>query len=299
MPSQEEIADQQDLLALHRRRLADQLRQWSTLDDADAPPGLLADIRDTRDKIGRAKSILRGWGMPVEDHPDDEPLGGAALAPAPAGAAQGAPRARVFISYKHVVDPDESIALQVYHALNRQHDVFIDQTILVGTRWAEQIETELRRADFLIVFLSAQSVHSEMVMAEISTAHHLAKTQDGRPGILPVRLAYRAPFQYPLSAYLDPINWVFWDGPQDTPRLIDELLRAIAGGVLPIDDRSKLGLLQIGAAQLPQPTPSAQVAVVRGPAQLEMPEGTMDPSRRSMSSDRPTRSRWRPSRRPG
>src|SRR6266704_1084625 len=56
-------------------------------------------------------------------------------APRPAG---GARRARLFISYKHDSDPDETIALQVFHALCPQHDVFIDQTMLVGARWAER-----------------------------------------------------------------------------------------------------------------------------------------------------------------
>jgi hypothetical protein len=136
------------------------------------------------------------------------------------------PRQRIFVSYKRDTEPDETVARQVFQMLSSQYEVFIDQTMLVGTRWAERIEAELRRSDFLIAFLSAQSVHSEMVEAEIKTAHRLAKEQAGKPAILPVRLAYREPFQYPLSAYLDPINWAFWDCPTDTGRLIDELAQA-------------------------------------------------------------------------
>ena len=78
-------------------------------------------------------------------------------------------RARIFISYKRNSDPDEKVALQVHEALlRRQHDVFIDQTMLVGTRWAERIEAELRRSDFLITLLSAQSINSEMVQGEMT-----------------------------------------------------------------------------------------------------------------------------------
>jgi hypothetical protein len=142
-----------------------------------------------------------------------------------------------------------------------------------GAQGAERIEDELRRADFLITFLSARSVHSEMVEAEISTARRLAAERDGRPAILPVRLAYHEPFAYPLSAYLNPINWAEWDGDEDTSRLIDELLRAIAGEQLSFSKWSSThDLNQIGKAPaLPQPLPSAQ------PASLELPEGTMDP----------------------
>jgi AAA-like domain/TIR domain/CHAT domain len=182
------------------------------------------------------------------------------------------PQSRIFISYKRNAEPDETVALQVFQALSQQHEVFIDQAMLVGTPWAQRIEAELRQADFLIVFLSERAVHSEMVEAEIATAYRLAKEQGRHPLILPVRLDYREPFQYPLSVYLNGINWALWSGNEDTPKLIEELKRAIAGGTLSIStEQSKADLLQISPqAALPRPSPSAQ------PVVLEMPEGTMD-----------------------
>lgn len=186
--------------------------------------------------------------------------------------AQKTTRQRIFISYKRDVEPDEPVALEVFQALSQQHEVFIDQRMLVGTRWAERIEGEIRQADFLIVFLSARSVYSEMVEQEIKMAHELAQVQGGHPAILPVRLGYRQPFQYPLSAYLNDINWAFWQGEEDTSRLIAELIQAISGGGLPIDAaQAKAELLQKSEpAPLPRPFASAQ------PVALEMPEGTMD-----------------------
>lgn len=185
---------------------------------------------------------------------------------------ESTPGKRIFISYKRNTEPDEPVALQVFEALSRQHQVFIDQTMAVGTHWVERIEAELRQADFLIVFLSAQSVHSEMVEAEIKMAHNLAQVQQGHPVILPVRLAYRQPFQYPLSAYLNHINWAFWEDAKDTPHLIAELLRAISGGKLAIsEEKSKADLIEISQpSKLPHPFASAQ------PVSLEMPEGTME-----------------------
>jgi hypothetical protein len=181
-------------------------------------------------------------------------------------------KTRIFISYKRNVEPDETVALQVFQALNPQHEVFIDQTMMVGTPWVERIEAELRQADFLLTFLSAESIGSEMVMAEIKMAYQLAQEQAGRPAMLPVRLAYREPFQYPLNVYLDPINWAFWANPADTPRLIEELTKAIAGGRLSLGEPAKAAILQISQpVALPQPLASAQ------PLRLEMPEGTMDP----------------------
>lgn len=180
-------------------------------------------------------------------------------------------KTQIFISYKRV-EPDAALALHLFNELSQDHTVFIDQTMPVGTVWAEQIETELRKAQFLIVLLSGRSVNSEMVEAEISTAHRLAKEGEGFPIILPVRLNYREPFQYPLSAYLDRINWAFWGGEADTPKLIDELRRAITGNSLSIDShQSKSDLLETPQSQpLPRPLPAAQ------PVALELPEGTMD-----------------------
>ncbi|NJM71458.1 MAG: TIR domain-containing protein [Scytonema sp. RU_4_4] len=186
--------------------------------------------------------------------------------------AQNTTPQRIFLSYKRDVEPDEAVASQVFQALSQQHEVFIDQLMLVGTRWAERIEGEIRQADFLIVFLSSRSVYSEMVEQEIRMAHEMAQVQGGHPVILPVRLAYREPFQYPLSAYLNKINWAFWQSEEDTPRLIAELTQAISGGELPIDKvQAKDYLLEVSEpSAFPRPFSSAQ------PVALEMPEGTMD-----------------------
>jgi hypothetical protein len=181
-------------------------------------------------------------------------------------------RLRIFISYKRGVSPDEPVALEVYKALSQFHDVFIDQTMLVGTHWAKRIEQELMRSDFLISFLTQNSVNSEMVRSEIEIAHRQWK-QQGKPKILPVRLAYYEQLTYPLSAYLNHINWAFWGETSDTPRLIQELMQAINGNDLPIDSEStKLKLLTNSDTEsvIPQPCPSAQLVT------LEPAEGTID-----------------------
>ena len=182
-------------------------------------------------------------------------------------------RARIFISYKRT-NPDEALAMEVFRALQSKYDVFIDQTMLVGTPWAQRIEEELRRADFLITFLSEHSVNSEMVLGEIETAHRLAKECQGKPVILPVRLAYREAFRYPLSAFLNPINWAFWNSPEDTPRLIDELSRAINGGSLAGSGQPTAPATSPPLNALPQPLPAAQPPARK--VTLDLPEGTID-----------------------
>jgi hypothetical protein len=91
MPSQEDVANQQELLAVYRRTLAQLLRQQAQIGELYAPPAINYGIDEARANIRRIKATLREWGVPVEDHPDDEP-------PARAGASVpptlAAPRAR-------------------------------------------------------------------------------------------------------------------------------------------------------------------------------------------------------------
>src|SRR5262245_31938092 len=72
MPSQDDINHQQELLAIHRRNLAHYLGQQAQLGKAVTPLGILNGILEERANIKRIKGILRGWGVAVDDHPDDE-----------------------------------------------------------------------------------------------------------------------------------------------------------------------------------------------------------------------------------
>ena len=189
--------------------------------------------------------------------------------------------AKVFVSYKRDVTPDEPVALEIVKALSRSHSVFIDQTMLVGTPWAERIKAEIQQSDALIVLLSEPSVQSEMVQSEVAMAHEFARSHEGHPAILPVRLAYREPFEYPLNFYLDPINWAFWSGPESTSKLIQDLEQALAGNGLPMaTPAAKKELVRATVPKaMPRPTPSAQPrsAKPRLSRPLELPEGTMMP----------------------
>jgi hypothetical protein len=184
---------------------------------------------------------------------------------------------RIFISYKRGVSPDEPLAMALYEQLRGSHEVFFDQAMAVGTPWAERIDRELRQADVLLLLLSAESVSSEMVVGEVETAQRLQKHQ-GRPRILPVRVAYRQMLPYPLSAYLNPINWALWDSPADTPRLLEELERAMAGKELD----SAAAEIGPAAATIPAPATMLPVPPLAAPspqasvAPLEPAEGTMD-----------------------
>ena len=91
-----------------------------------------------------------------------------------------------------------------------------------------------------------------------------------------MRLAYQQPLQYPLSAYLDPINWALWERDADTAGLIDELGSAIAGETLPQSEPAQHEPKRPPSASsntIPPPTAAAQP---QRPQKLDLPEGTMD-----------------------
>src|SRR5687768_15667306 len=74
MPSQEEIADQQELLTAYRRTLAQYRKQEALSGEAFVPPAVTNGIQEARAEIRRVKATLRGWDVAVDDHPDDEEL---------------------------------------------------------------------------------------------------------------------------------------------------------------------------------------------------------------------------------
>ena len=73
MPSADDIANQQRLLATYRGTLAHYLNQQAIHGLAYAPPAVVHGIAEARAQIGQLKATLRGWGVEVEDLPGDEP----------------------------------------------------------------------------------------------------------------------------------------------------------------------------------------------------------------------------------
>ena len=176
---------------------------------------------------------------------------------------------RLFIIYKRNAMPDASLAKQLHAAFSEYHRVFIDQSLQVGTEWARELDNEIRQSDFVIALLSEQAVESEMLQREIRLAYETAQLSPGTPKLLPIRIAYDDPFPYPLSAYLNHIQWASWHGNQDTPRLLQELENAIAGGLLPMETQPSLVEGSRESSAFRAPTPAAQPV-------LDLPDGTME-----------------------
>lgn len=83
MASNEEIEQQLALLTMYRRTLSLYLQQRAKLGSAFMPPGVAHGIAEARADIARVKGILRGWGVTVDNHPDDDERGYFPASPPP------------------------------------------------------------------------------------------------------------------------------------------------------------------------------------------------------------------------
>ena len=140
----------------------------------------------------------------------------AALRSAPPAAEPSS--AKIFISYPHG-DPDEENLARFLHArlTDIGHEVFIDVGMKAGGDWVEEIRARIGWCDHLVVLLSERSMHSEMVQAEVRLAQRRQR-DTGRPRIIPLRVRYFGPLEYELELYLGNLQYIPWNGPDESDR---------------------------------------------------------------------------------
>lgn len=66
--------------------------------------------------------------------------------------------------------------------------VFVDRQVTPSVTWARQLDEEIRRADAVIVLLSAASARSELLAQQIQWAEHAAAERAGRPRVISLSL---------------------------------------------------------------------------------------------------------------
>jgi hypothetical protein len=135
---------------------------------------------------------------------------------------------RVTLLYKANSEPDSQLMqLLNQRFLARGMDVYVDRHLAVGMDWAREIENKIRRADAVVILLSAASMQSEMLAYELEVAHQAAQLQKGRPTQLVVRIQYGAPWPEPLQPFLDATQPFSWNGREDNEKLAEDLARAL------------------------------------------------------------------------
>lgn len=146
---------------------------------------------------------------------------------------------KCFISYRHV-KPDDDLAIFLETFLIRhQHKVFRDTQMLVGTKWAKEIEKQLKSSDSFVVLLSAESIRSDMVRQEIELAHTLSRQSGKQFSILPIRVDFDGELPYDLAARLNSIQYTLWTPDVPFETIAGQILTAIEKNEsLPLEGKS-------------------------------------------------------------
>jgi serine/threonine protein kinase len=156
---------------------------------------------------------------------------------------------RIAILYKRHAKPDEDLLGYLEQEFKaRGHQVFVDRHMAIGVEWAKELESQLRASHAVVLLLSAAGAQSEMLASEVQIAHDEAQKSGGLPRLLPVRINFEGPLPGELAGHLDRLQYSLWNGPEDSARLVGELLRAVhsppplksvapPGGVVPLDSK--------------------------------------------------------------
>ncbi|MDE5077655.1 MAG: toll/interleukin-1 receptor domain-containing protein, partial [Trichodesmium sp. St2_bin6] len=125
---------------------------------------------------------------------------------------------QIFISYNSQ-DPDQELARQFETALTAAgHQVFMAADhIRLGENWFRRINIELKRCDYLLLFLPPQSAQSELLTYQVQLARELQFSRPERkPVILPIRVGFSLsqPLNHDLRGYLYRIQQREWRSPE-------------------------------------------------------------------------------------
>ncbi|HWD39266.1 MAG TPA: AAA-like domain-containing protein, partial [Fimbriimonas sp.] len=153
------------------------------------------------------------------------------------------------IVYKRNAHPDDEILEAIEDAFTADgHEVFIDRHLKIGVEWAKAIEEKIRAADAVVAILSDSALGSEMLEYEVETAYDERKNR-GKPYLLPVRVGSDRIVDGPLGAYVNGLNFSYWEGPRDTEKVIAELRSTLREEPKPV--KAEIALEPVGGAVPP------------------------------------------------
>ena len=179
-------------------------------------------------------------------------------------------KGHLFLCYKRYAQPDQLVMEYLAKGLSRQgYTVFTDTTIRMGENWLERIDEELEKSDYLVVLLSDASADSEMVQSEVHRAYEYRK-KNGRPQVLPIRVAYEDILPYSVSAFLNPLQYIVWNNEGDHERVLRELIEAMLGQLPAKEPQEKVK--SNPEENVSKPTPEFDARILD---ELQMPGGTV------------------------
>jgi hypothetical protein len=201
------------------------------------------------------------WGIPTRSHPKDTPIERVDKVKSQRMNPLLRPL-RIFISYRRRAQLDARLADVLRIGLEQGGcEVFVDTSMPVGIDWSKEIGRRIEWCDFMVVLLSADSVSSEMVQAEVRRAHHLSKP--GAPSkILPVRVSYLGALSYEMEGYIGGLQYILWEQENDDHRVLQALLKA-AGAHSSNVAEPVSPALSVSCGPADRPEPKADMRVLR------------------------------------
>lgn len=184
----------------------------------------------------------------------------------------------IFISHssKH---PDIDLATELHDKLKAAglHPFLASKSIQWGERWADRISQEIDTCDYLLVLLSKRSSTSDMVTEEIRLAREMFQKR-GKPAIIPVRISMEMNegWNYDIGGYLNSIQQRFWEGEEDTPKLVNELVQLVrqkGDNTISGEDSAdcKVPAIQLPDDEVDLPKPNAPLVYPSGMVALDSP----------------------------
>lgn len=138
-----------------------------------------------------------------------------------------------FLSYS-TKDPDGGIARDFNNGLlQKGYETFMAEASLkLGDVWADVIERQINGFDYFLVFLSENSISSDMVIEEIRRAkkYYDSRPAGKKPGIFIIRikLPLDRGINYDIDGYLSKFQQRVWEHDGDTRKYLEEIYEIVS-----------------------------------------------------------------------
>lgn len=162
-----------------------------------------------------APAFSKGFAVPT-----------ALLQKIPEFSAAVAPKAKVFIAYRHG-DVETPLMEALRSGLAAQgHRPQADGDLVAGDEWTQRLVAMLDDADVFVPILTERSMESPVLLQELRLAYR-RRRQTGRPMLLPLRDPGLSELPYEFDTYVGSLHFVPWRGPVDTPSAVQSVTRAV------------------------------------------------------------------------
>jgi len=142
----------------------------------------------------------------------------------------------VVLLYRRNTHPDIDVLDVIEKELTaRGLSVFYDRSVRPGVEAHRRQEEQLRAARAVIPIVSPHALRSEMLQYALEVALD-TRQKRGLPALLPVQIGPSEPNHdddLVIRDLIAPFPYFVWNGPQDSPRLVAELLSALREPVKP------------------------------------------------------------------